>query len=102
LIIDSITTALNMPKQLSGLNTLLTRGRDSLLVIGDIGTGKTIVARRLLDELDETRYEAALLVVLHSSITSDWLMGKIAMQLGVENPNNSEALRLKSGLPCDD
>lgn len=60
------------------------------IVIGGIGTGKTTVARRLLDELDETRYEAALLVVLHSSVTSDWLMKKIAMQFGVENPSNSK------------
>jgi general secretion pathway protein A len=54
------------------------------LLVGDIGAGKTTLARRLLDELDEARYESALLVVVHSSITPEWLLKKIALQLGVE------------------
>lgn len=60
------------------------------VVIGDIGTGKTTLARRLLDELEENKYEAALLVVLHSSVTADWLMKKIAIQLGVDEPRESK------------
>ena len=58
------------------------------VVIGGIGTGKTTLARKMLNELDESKYEAALLVVLHSSVTSDWLMRKIAMQIGVEEPGD--------------
>ena len=60
------------------------------VVLGDIGTGKTTLARKMLDELDENQYEAALLVVLHSSVTADWLMRKIAVQLGVENPGTNK------------
>lgn len=60
------------------------------VVVGDIGTGKTTLARRVLDELEEDKYEAALLVVLHSSVTSDWLMKKIAMQIDVKNPGESK------------
>jgi len=60
------------------------------VVIGDIGTGKTTLARKILDELDEKVYEVALLVVLHSSVTSDWLMKKIAMQIGVDNPEEAK------------
>jgi type II secretory pathway predicted ATPase ExeA len=60
------------------------------VVVGDVGTGKTTLARRLLDELDENKYEAALLVVLHSSVTADWLMKKIAIQLDVENPRDTK------------
>jgi len=60
------------------------------VVIGDIGTGKTTLARKILDELDEKVYEAALLVVLHSSVTSDWLMKKIAMQIGVDDPEETK------------
>lgn len=53
------------------------------VVIGDIGTGKTTLARRLLEELDENIYEAVLLVVIHSAVSADWLLKKLAIQLGV-------------------
>jgi general secretion pathway protein A len=55
------------------------------VVIGDIGTGKTTLARRFLEELDEDAYEAALLVVVHSSVSSEWLFRKFAIQLGVKD-----------------
>ncbi|OHE60299.1 MAG: AAA family ATPase [Thermodesulfovibrio sp. RBG_19FT_COMBO_42_12] len=55
-----------------------------VVVIGGIGTGKTTLARRLLEELDEDKYEAALLVVVHSSVSSEWLFKKFAIQLGVK------------------
>ena len=54
------------------------------VVIGDVGTGKTTLARRMLDQLDDNQYESALLVIIHSSITSEWLLRKIASQIGVE------------------
>ncbi len=53
------------------------------VVIGGIGTGKTTLARRFLEEMDESLYEAALLVVVHSSVSSEWLFKKFALQLGV-------------------
>ncbi|MGA2191948.1 MAG: AAA family ATPase [Nitrospirota bacterium] len=54
------------------------------ILLGGIGTGKTTLARRMLDELVEDEYESALLVIIHSSITAEWLLKKIAMQLGVD------------------
>ena len=54
------------------------------VLIGDIGAGKTTLARRLLDDLDEREFESALLVIVHSAISSEWLLRKIAAQLGVE------------------
>ncbi len=60
------------------------------LLVGDVGTGKTTLARRLLDELDETSYESALLIVIHSAITSEWLLRRIAVQLGVDKPADSK------------
>jgi general secretion pathway protein A len=56
------------------------------ILVGHLGTGKTTLARRMLDELDEAHYESALLIVIHGSVTSEWLLRKIAMQLGVEKP----------------
>lgn len=55
------------------------------VVIGEIGTGKTTLARRLLDDLNEELYEATLLVVIHSSVSSEWLLKKFAIQLGVKD-----------------
>jgi general secretion pathway protein A len=56
------------------------------LLVGQIGAGKTTLARRMLDALPEDRYEAALLVIVHSGITASWLLRRIALQLGVQNP----------------
>jgi type II secretory pathway predicted ATPase ExeA len=60
------------------------------VVVGGVGTGKTTLARRMLDSLDEEKYEAALLVVIHTSVTPDWLMKKIAIQVGIEEPADSK------------
>src|SRR5690242_4305357 len=67
------------------------------LLVGDIGAGKTTLARRMLDNLPEDEYEAALLVIVHSGITAQWLLRRIALQLGVENPAE-EKLALLSQL----
>jgi type II secretory pathway predicted ATPase ExeA len=56
------------------------------VLVGDIGAGKTTLARRMLDNLPEEEYEAALLVIIHSGITASWLLKRIALQLGVESP----------------
>ena len=56
------------------------------ILVGDIGAGKTTLARRMLDSLPESEYEAALLVIIHSGVTAGWLLKRIALQLGVENP----------------
>lgn len=56
------------------------------ILVGDVGAGKTTLARRLLDQLDETQFESALLIIIHTAITSQWLLKKISTQLGVENP----------------
>jgi type II secretory pathway predicted ATPase ExeA len=60
-------------------------GKGLAVVIGDIGTGKTTLARLFLEELDEDKYEAALLMVVHSTVSAEWLLRKFAMQLGVSD-----------------
>ncbi|MFO0583128.1 MAG: AAA family ATPase [Anaeromyxobacter sp.] len=67
------------------------------VLVGDVGAGKTTLARRMLDSLPEEEYEAALLVIIHSGITPAWLLKRIAMQLGVEAPAE-EKLALLSQL----
>jgi general secretion pathway protein A len=67
------------------------------LVIGGIGTGKTTLARRLLDALPDSEYEAALLVSIYAGVDASWLLKRIAMQLGVVDPAD-EKLALLSQL----
>lgn len=67
-----------------------------VVVIGEIGTGKTTMARRLLEELDERHYEATLLVIIHSSVSSEWLLKKFAIQLGVGDIRNESKVELLS------
>src|SRR2546427_389021 len=60
------------------------------ILVGDIGAGKTTLARRLLDSLPENEYEAALLVIIHSGVTASWLLKRVALQLGVESPSEDK------------
>jgi type II secretory pathway predicted ATPase ExeA len=90
----------NAPQHQQALTRLLyaTNSMKGLaILVGDIGAGKTTLARRLLDSLNEEEYEAALLVIIHSGITAAWLLRRIALQLGVENPA-TEKLALLSQL----
>ncbi|MGH7443161.1 MAG: AAA family ATPase, partial [bacterium] len=63
------------------------------VVIGGPGAGKSLLARRVLEQLEEggNEYEAALLVIVHSEVTADWLLKKIAAQLGVAEPADHKA-----------
>ena len=67
--------------------TYATKSMKGLAVLmGDVGTGKTTIARKLLNMLPEEDFEASMLVIIHTKITADWLLAKIAIQLGVDNP----------------
>ena len=74
--------------------TRLTYAVDSMkglaLLVGNIGAGKTTLARRMLDALPDDRFEAALLVIIHSGITASWLLRRIALQLGVAEPSTEK------------
>jgi type II secretory pathway predicted ATPase ExeA len=65
------------------------------VLVGGVGTGKTTLARRMLDNLPEDRYESSLLVMVHSGITPDWVVTRIAMQLGVSDPSSDRLKLLK-------
>ena len=65
------------------------------VLVGGVGTGKTTLARRMLDNLPEDRYESSLLVMVHSGITPEWILTRIALQLGVEDPAGDRLKILK-------
>ena len=54
------------------------------VLVGEIGAGKTTIARKLLDSLDNKNYSAGMLVIIHSDISPEWLLKKIAAQMGVK------------------
>ncbi|MBI5207623.1 MAG: AAA family ATPase [Candidatus Firestonebacteria bacterium] len=60
------------------------------VLLGDIGTGKTTLARKMLDKLQTGNYEVALLVIVHKAITAGWLLRRIAQQLGVHDPSDDK------------
>lgn len=65
------------------------------VLVGGVGTGKTTLARRMLDDLPVDQYESSLLVMIHSGITPDWILSRICMQLGVKAPDPSPLKMLK-------
>ena len=60
------------------------------VLVGSVGTGKTLLARRLLEALPEDEYEVSMLVVLHADVTGEWLVRRIASQFGVEGAEGSK------------
>ena len=65
------------------------------VLVGGVGTGKTTLARRMLDNLPVEKYESSLLVMIHSAITPEWILTRISMQLGVKNPDSNPLKLLK-------
>lgn len=65
------------------------------VMVGEIGCGKTLLARKLLESLEnDPQYEAALMVIVHSEITAEWLLKKIATQLGVVDAGDKKSVIL--------
>ncbi len=62
-----------------------------VVMVGEMGAGKTLLARKLLDRLQTDEYEAALLVIVHTEISAEWLLRKIALQLGVAEPAETKS-----------
>jgi type II secretory pathway predicted ATPase ExeA len=73
-------------------------GRGLLVLVGGVGAGKTRVARRLYEGLEEEQFEAAMMVVLRREVGVDWLLPRIARQLGVERADlDREAVDRETG-----
>lgn len=61
------------------------------VMMGDSGTGKTLLAWKVNDKLyEDPSYEGALLVIIHGEVTSDWFLMKIASQFGIEKPGSDK------------
>ena len=61
------------------------------LLTGEGGMGKTLLARRILDALEEEVFEATLLVMLPGAADATGILQRFARQLGVEEPSEERA-----------
>lgn len=77
-------------KALEKLQYAVSTMKGLAVLVGDVGTGKTTLARRLLDSLPEDEYEASLLVIIHSDVTTGWLLKRVALQIGIEEPSDDK------------
>ncbi|MEO0254698.1 MAG: AAA family ATPase [candidate division WOR-3 bacterium] len=63
--------------------------RGLITVTGDIGLGKTTLARKLLSELTKyENFEPSLIVIVHSDISKIWFLKKIASNLKIQVNDN--------------
>jgi type II secretory pathway predicted ATPase ExeA len=61
------------------------------LLTGDGGMGKTMIARRILDSLEEEVFEAILLVMLPGAADATGILQRFARQLGSDEPASDRA-----------
>jgi type II secretory pathway predicted ATPase ExeA len=80
------------------LRRCVEQGKELCVLVGEVGSGTTTVARALIEQLDAERFEAGVLV-LPRGAEPDALRAAIARQLGVDEPasGRSEALRQLHG-----
>ena len=80
--VDSASQALALQRLDRGVR----QAKGLIVLTGGVGTGKTLIARRLYEELEEEVFEASMMVVLRSRADSEWLLTRFASQLGVDAP----------------
>ena len=66
-----------------------------VVMVGEIGAGKTLLTRKILEKLEEDdQYVELLLVIVHSEASALWILKRIALQIGIENPSDEKAVLL--------
>ncbi len=61
------------------------QGKGLTILSGAHGSGKSLVTRRLFEELDEERYEAVLMVVLPGASDAPTILRRLARELGAQD-----------------
>jgi len=62
------------------------------VMLGDSGTGKTLLAWKVNDKLfaQPEMYKSALMVIVHGEVTADWFLRKVATQFEIEKPGDDK------------
>ncbi|MFP6639895.1 MAG: ATP-binding protein, partial [Myxococcota bacterium] len=61
------------------------------VLTGPDGSGKSLLARRLFEGLEETTFEVVLMVMLPGATDARAVLGRLARELGVENPGEDRS-----------
>ena len=64
------------------------------VLTGEGGTGKTLLARRILDSLEEEMFDANLMVMLAGAADAEAVLSRFARQVGVETPSEDRSALL--------
>ncbi len=70
----------------------LRQSKGLTVLTGAGGTGKTLLARRILEALEEELFEASLMVMLPGATAADAVLARFARQIGVEEPAGDRAV----------
>lgn len=72
----------------------LRQSKGLCVLTGEGGTGKTLLARRILDNLEEEMFDANLMVMLPGAADPQSVLGRFARQVGVEGPSDDRSALL--------
>ena len=64
----------------------LRQSKGLTILTGEAGTGKSLLARRIFEELEEEIFEAALMVMMQGTADASSVLRRFAAQLGVDQP----------------
>ena len=64
--------------------------RGLAVVSGEVGHGKTTLARRLVGVLPRVGYQTVMVVMVHAGVKPEWLLAHIARQLGVTHISDNK------------
>jgi len=77
------------------LKYIITSMKGLALLTGEIGAGKTTLAKRLLSSLSGGKYLAGMMIMVHSRITPIWFLKRVASLLEIKT-NSTDKLYLLS------
>lgn len=69
----------------------LRQSKGLTVLTGAPGTGKSLLARRLLESLEDELFEVALMVMLPGATDAQTILARFARQLGVEEPGEDRS-----------
>jgi type II secretory pathway predicted ATPase ExeA len=72
----------------------LRQSKGLCVLTGEGGTGKTLLARRILDSLEEEMFDANLMVMLAGAADADAVLTRFARQVGVDEPETDRSALL--------